>query len=112
MQEVMQKVMAAEAEAKRRLDQANAEANRILAEARRQAAELHARARAEAAAGAAQLIDSAARAAAEEERLLVARAANAIHNQVRLDPATRQAAVDALVQVVAGTAATTREPGP
>ena len=102
MRDVIQKVIAAEAEAKRILGAGRAEGDRILSEARQQAQELAARSRQEARAEAGRILESAVQEAEGEKQKRLSRSIAEIEAQIHLDEATRQHAVDAVVRFVCG----------
>ena len=102
MREVIQKVMAGEAEAKRILESANAEADGILKEAGQQVRDIAARARTEAAQRATIEVEAALKAAEQEKQVLLARAVAKNRVQVQLDPATLEKIVNAVVCCVSG----------
>ena len=102
MREVIQKVMAGEAEAKRILESANAEADGILKEAGQQVRDIAARARTEAAQRATMEVEAALKAAEQEKQVLLARAVAKNRVQVQLDPITLEKIVNAVVCCVSG----------
>ena len=102
MREVIQKVMAGEAEAKRILESANAEADGILKEAGQQVRDIAARARTEAAQRATIEVEAALKAAEQEKQVLLARAVAKNRVQVQLDPITLEKIVNAVVCCVSG----------
>lgn len=102
MRDVIEKVIAAEAEAKRMVEAARAEADRISSEAQKQGEELVARTRRQARAEAESMIEAALRAAEQEKRERLARIAAEIETEVRLDESTRQRAVTGAIRCVCG----------
>jgi len=102
MREVIQKMVAAESEAKRVLQAATAEAEHILADARRQAQGLLEQSRRDARAEAARVVEAAAQEADREKKELLVKEIAAVEAETRLDDATRRAAVEAVVRVVSG----------
>lgn len=102
MRDVVQKMVEAEAEAKRILAQAQAEADRILAEARAKAQEIAGHHREELREQTTQIAEKAIQAAEAERRERLARAATKIEAEVRLDDAVRKEAVNAVIRTVAG----------
>jgi vacuolar-type H+-ATPase subunit H len=102
MREVIQKVMAGEAKAKRILESANAEADGILKEAGQQVRDIAARARTEAAQRAIMEVEAALKAAEQEKQVLLARAVAKNRVQVQLDPITLEKIVNAVVCCVSG----------
>ncbi len=102
MREVIQKVLEAEAEAKRLVEAAKAEADRLVSQAQQESQEFVARAREEARAEAGRLLDAATRQAEQEKRERLDRAAADIETQIQLDEETRQRAVEAALRCVCG----------
>jgi vacuolar-type H+-ATPase subunit H len=102
MREVIQKVMAGEAEAKRIVESANAEADHILREAGQQARDIVARAHTEGVERARTEVEAALKTAEQEKRVLLARAVAKNRVQVQLDPATLEKIVNAVVCCVSG----------
>jgi vacuolar-type H+-ATPase subunit H len=100
MREVLQQVLATEAEARRMVQSAGAEAERILTEARRQAHALTVAARDEAQREAREILSAAAVRAGQEKQVRLARAATGLETQVRLAETDRQAAIAAVVRCV------------
>jgi vacuolar-type H+-ATPase subunit H len=107
MREIVQKVMAAEAEAKATVAAARREKERILAAAQRQAQELLATARGQARAEAVELLAAANHAAQLEKQARLARTASELATQASLDDETRRGVVEAAVRCVCGL----QEPG-
>jgi vacuolar-type H+-ATPase subunit H len=102
MRDVIQKVIATEAEAKRMVEAAKAEADRILFDAKKQGDDLAARARQETRAEAENVMEAALQAAEQEKRQRLARVTVEIETQVRLDDTTRQRAVAGAVRCACG----------
>ena len=102
MRDVIQKVIATEAEARRIVEAARAEAVRISAGAQKQGEELVARTRQEARAEADRVVEAALKTAAQEKRERLARAVAEIDTQVQLDETARQRAVAAAIRCVCG----------
>lgn len=102
MRDVIQKVIATEAEARRLIEAARAEAERITEAARKQGSENVARARQEARVEAEHLIEAAVRAAEQEKKTRVIRLAAEIETEVRLDETIRQQVVAGAVRCVCG----------
>ncbi len=102
MRDVVQKVIEAEAEAKRLVQAAQAEAERILAEAQNQGQQLITRARQEARTEAERMVEAAVRAAEQEKQKRLAHLAAEIESSLRLDEATRRHAVAAAIRCVCG----------
>lgn len=102
MREVIQQVVATEAEAKRMVQSAMAEAGGILSEARRQALELMAAVRAAAQREAQDILSKAATHAEQDKQARLAKAVSEIEHQVCLDERVRQEAVAAVVRCICG----------
>ncbi len=102
MRDVIQKVIATEAQAKQLVDAARAEAERIVSNARKEAETLVARAREESRAEAQGLIEAATREAGREKEQRLARVTAEIEKEVHLDEATKQRAVKAAIRCVCG----------
>jgi vacuolar-type H+-ATPase subunit H len=102
VRDVIQKVIATEAEAKRIVEAAKAVADSISSDAQKQAQELVARARQEARAEADGIVTVAVREAGQEKHERLARAIAEIESQVRLDETTRQRAVAGAIRCVCG----------
>ncbi len=102
MRDVIKKVLASEAEAKRMVEQAKAEADRILSDAQKQGQEFIARTRQETRAEAENLLETAIRTAEQEKQQRLARVVAEIQNQVCLDETTRQRAVAEVIRCVCG----------
>jgi vacuolar-type H+-ATPase subunit H len=103
MQDVIHRVMEAEAKAHRILQDARIEAERLVSEARRQAKANEEQSRTEVRQAADKLIEDAAKAAETEKAAQLARASAEIESSIRLDDPLRHAAVNAVVACVAGT---------
>jgi len=102
MRDVIQKMLEAEAEAKRLLSEAEAEADRIRADARRRAQRLVETARQEARDEADRLHAEAAEQAGRDRDAGLSRAAQRIEQEVGIDPERRREAVETVVRAVAG----------
>lgn len=102
MHDVIQKVIAAEAEAKHIVEAGRSERDRILSDAQQRAEGVVGQACREARADAGKMIESAVQEAEREKQECLARAAAEIEAQIRLDEATRQRAVEAIVRCVCG----------
>ena len=100
--DVIQKVIATEAEAKRLVEAAKVEAGRITAAAQKQGEELVARARQEALAEAGRIVSAAVREAERRKQEQLVRAAAEIEAQIRFDEVTRQRAVAGVIRCVCG----------
>jgi len=102
MRDVIQKVIATEAEAKQRVQAAKSEAERILSEARKRAQELVAAARQTARLDAEKMLATTLQTAAAEKQERLTHAAAEIETQVRVDEATARQAVEAITRCVCG----------
>ena len=102
MRDVIQKVLATEAEARRIVQQAKVEAERLLSDARKEGQELIERTRQETRAEGERIVEVAIRTAEQEKRACRARVAAEIESQVRLDETTRQRAVARAIRCVCG----------
>ena len=102
MREVIQKVMAAEAEAQQLVRAARIEADQCLEQARQQARQRVEQARREAKLEAANLLASAERDADREKALRLARAREQIGAAITLDELTKQQAVAAALRCLGG----------
>ena len=102
MRNVIQKVLEAEAEAKRLVEAAKAEAEDTLCQARKQAQELLAQGRREARAEAERIVEAALKEAEHEKQERLARAAAEIKTQIHLDEAMTRRAVEGVVWCVCG----------
>ncbi len=100
MREVIQGVLAAEAEAKTMLQAAQQEAEAIIQSSRESAAAQAERGRAEARAEAARIIDAATAAAAAQEREELSAAESGLQAELRLDPGEHARAVRLVVSAV------------
>ncbi|MCX5684693.1 MAG: hypothetical protein NT049_13535 [Planctomycetota bacterium] len=100
MREVIQKMVEAEGDAKRLLDEAKTAADRLLGEARRQAQGLLEQSRGEAKAAAAKVVESAVQEDEREKKERLAREIAAVEAETRMDDAVRRAAVEAVVKAV------------
>lgn len=104
MREVIQRVIAAEAEAKRIVATAHAEAERMAAEARHRTDSLVAHARADANGEAEQIVNAAVREAELEKQEQLARIAAEIEAQIRLDDPVRECVIAGALRCVCGKA--------
>lgn len=102
MHEVIQKVIAAEAEARGMVEAAKAEANRLLSEAQKQGQDLIAQVRLESREEADRIVKAAVLAAEREKQERLARMACEIEAEVRLDADTQQRAVIGATRCVCG----------
>jgi V/A-type H+/Na+-transporting ATPase subunit G/H len=102
MQDVIQKIIATETEAKTIVETARAEAEQILLDARKIGQDMIERARQEVRIEAERIIEDAVKEAEQEKKKLLARAFGEIEGQIRLDHARRQWAVEGVVRCVCG----------
>lgn len=102
MRDVIQKVIATEAEAKRMVEAARTEAGRITSEAQKQAESLAARARQEVRVEMERIMATALQEAEREKQELLARATVEMESQIRFDQGTRDRAVKAVICCVCG----------
>jgi vacuolar-type H+-ATPase subunit H len=102
MHEVIQQIIASEAEAKQIIAAARVEANRLLAQAREQAEAMRAIARHETQAEVGRIAEEAARAVALEKKARISHAATELEQHLRLDNTLRQRFVDEIVRCVCG----------
>ena len=102
MRDVIQKVVATEAEAKRMVQAAQSEAERILLEARKRAQELMAAAQWEARLEAEKIFAAALQAAEAEKQEKLASTAAEINTRVCLDEGTVRQAAEAVTRCVRG----------
>lgn len=102
MREVIQKVMAAEAEAKQRVQAATAEAERIISAARGRAQDLVAAAGAAARAEADQILAGAVQSTATEKQQRLEAVTAEIETQVRVDETMVRQATEAVTRCLCG----------
>ena len=102
MRDVIQKVIATEAEAKRLVEAAKVEAGRVTSEAQKQAEALVGRARQEARVETEKILAMALQEAEREKQELLARATVEMESQIRFDKDTRDRAVKAVIRCVCG----------
>jgi vacuolar-type H+-ATPase subunit H len=102
MRDVIQKIIASEAEAKQLVASARAESERIVSEARKRAEALRARVNRETQAEAERILAGATRNGEREKAGRVALAAAEIKTQVRLEPFLREQAAAEVVRCVCG----------
>jgi vacuolar-type H+-ATPase subunit H len=102
MRDVIQKVLATEADARRMVEAARVEAQRLISEAQQKGQDLLASARQEVRDEAEKLVEVAIKAAEREKRARLACIATEIETQVQLDRTTRQRAVEAVIRCVSG----------
>jgi vacuolar-type H+-ATPase subunit H len=100
MRDVIQKVLEAEDEAKRMLEQARQEAAQIEAQARKEAQAIQARMERESRAEAGRILEEATRAAEREKQERLTDATREINDQVRLSKALKQRAVQEVIRCV------------
>lgn len=102
MRNVIQKVIATEAEASCMVEAARKEAGRLTSEAKKQAESLAALARQEARVETERIMAAALQEAEGEKQDLLARATFEMESQIRFDPGTRDRAVKAVIRCVCG----------
>lgn len=102
MRDVIQRMLEAEAEAKRLTEQAEAEAERLRAEARRQVQDLMEQVRRQTRADVDRIIAAALEQAQQEKQTRLAQADAAMDSEVRIDESMRRSAVEAIVRAVCG----------
>jgi len=102
MRDVIQKVIATEAEAKHIVAAARTEAERLASEAQKQSQDLVARARQEARGEAERMVEAARNEAEHEKQERLTRAAVEIETHVRLEEPVKRRAVEAAVRCVCG----------
>jgi len=102
MHEVIQKVIATEAEAKRMVQAARSEAELILSAAQKRAQEMTRAARQEVQIESGKILAAATAAAEGDQQTRLATVAGEIENQVHLDAAARQRVGAAVVRCVCG----------
>jgi len=100
MRDVIQKIVAAENEARVIVEAAKAEADRILSDAKKKGQDIGERTRQEALVEAEKIVEAAVEAAEREKQRRLAEAAAQIESQIQLEPATRQWAVTEVVRCV------------
>lgn len=100
MRDVIQKIIAAENEARLIVEAAKAEADRILSDAKKKGHDIVERTRQEALIEAEKIVEAAAEAAECEKQRRLAEAAAQIESRVRLEPAARQWAVSEVIRCV------------
>lgn len=100
MRDVIQKIVATEAEAKSAVEEARAQADRILSEARRKARDIAAQANVEANSEAECIVAAAVEAADKEKAERLVRAAAKIDKQVGIDEARRRSVVEKVVRCI------------
>lgn len=102
MREVIQKLVDAEAEARRTIEAARTEAAAVVSGARRSAEELAAQSRRDAREEAERTVQSAVLEARGQARERLTRATADIESEVRVDPAVQHRLVEAAVRCVCG----------
>lgn len=100
MRDVIQKIVATEAEAKRTVEEARAQADHILSEARKKAQDIAAQAHLEAIAEAECIVAAAVEDAEKEKEERLARAAAKIAKQAGIDEADRRRIVERVVRFI------------
>ena len=102
MRDVIQKVIATEAEAKRMVAAATTEAGRITSDAQKQAEAIVGRARQEARVETEKILATALQEAEQEKQELLARATVEMESQICIEQDTRDRAVKAAIRCVCG----------
>jgi len=102
MRDVIQKVIATEAEAKSMVETARIEAGRIIAEAQKQAETLVGRARQEARVETERILAVVLQEAEQEKKERLARARLEMESELRFDENTRERAAKAVLRCVCG----------
>ena len=97
MRDVIQNIVATESEAKLIVEAAKAEADRILSEAQKKGRDIIDQSRQEAHAKSVKIIESATEFAEQEKQRRLAEATVEIENQINLDRAIKQSAVEEVV---------------
>jgi vacuolar-type H+-ATPase subunit H len=100
MRDVIQKIISTESEARLTVEEARNEAERIMSEAQVKGHDLVERARQEALIEAKKIVDASVEEAERKKQYQLAHAAVEIENQIQLDPATKQLAVEGVVRCV------------
>jgi vacuolar-type H+-ATPase subunit H len=100
MRDVIQKIIATESEAKLIVEAAKAQADIILSDAQKKGHDIVELARQEAANEAGKIVDAAVEAANQEKQSSLKNAAVEIESRIRLDPATRQRAIEGIIRCV------------
>jgi len=100
MRDVIQKIISTENEARLTVEEARAEAERIMSDAQKKGYDLVERARQEALIDAKKIVDASVEEAERKKQSQLAQAVAEIENQIRLDPATKQWAVEGVVRCV------------
>jgi len=102
MRDVIQKMLEAEAEARRIVAAAEAEAERLHADARQQGQQLADKVRADTRAEADAIIEQACREAQHERQNRLDQASTSIEAEIQLDETSRAAVVEGVVRCVCG----------
>ncbi len=102
MRDVIQKIIAAESEAKLLVEEAKTEAERILSEAQKKGQEIIDRAREEAFSEAERLVEAAVEGAEREKQDRLAQIAAEIERDIQLDQERREWAVEGVIRCVYG----------
>ena len=100
MRDVIQKIVATENEAKCVVDAAKVEAERTISDAQKKGRDIIERSRQEALAEAGRIVEAAVEEAEREKQRRLADAADGMENQIRLDTATREWAVEEVIRCV------------
>jgi vacuolar-type H+-ATPase subunit H len=100
MQDIIQKIVATEDEAKTTVEAARTEADRIVSDAQKKGQEIVDRARQEAFIEAERIIKAAVEKAEQEKETLLADAVAKVESQIQLEPASRKSAIEEVVRCV------------
>jgi vacuolar-type H+-ATPase subunit H len=100
MREIIQKIIAAESEAKLAVEAARVEADRVLSNAQKDGHEVVERARQEVLIEAERIVEAAIETAERGKQLRLADAAAEIEKQIQLEPAIKKWAIEGVVKCV------------
>lgn len=100
MQDVIQRIIAAESEARRIVESAKSEADRILSDAQKKGHDIIEQARTRALLESDEIVKAAVKKAEQEKQLHLADAVIEIEKQIRLEPRTKQLAVEGVIRCV------------
>ncbi|MBA4418529.1 MAG: hypothetical protein C0392_11575 [Syntrophus sp. (in: bacteria)] len=100
MQDVIQKIIATESEARLTVEAARAEADHILSDAQKKGHDVVERARQEALIEAGRIVGAAVETAEREKQYRLTEAAIQIESHIQLEPADRERAIEGVVRCV------------
>lgn len=100
MQDVIQRIIAADSEARRIVESAKDEADRILSDAQKKGRDIVEQARARALLESEAIMTAAAKKAEQEKQLRLAEAVIEIEKQIRLEPRTKKWAIEGVIRCV------------